>query len=224
VESDLELLERWRAGEREAGEALFARHFADIFRFFEGKVAAKAEDLTQQTFLECTRSRQQFRGDSSFRTYLFGIAWNELRQHIRREVKGVPIDFDVSTLDEVAALMTSPSSHVDRARRADRVRQALAKLPICQQVLLEYHYWHDLEAPALAEIFGAKAGAIRVRLLRARAGLRDQLARLGAGKRLAAERDIEAAGMGGRGDDRWQPFESEAGTRVSRGSRSRRSS
>jgi RNA polymerase sigma factor (sigma-70 family) len=182
METDLRLIERWRGGDRGAGQELFARHFAEIFRFFTGKVRAKAEDLAQQTFLECVRNRDQFRGDSTFRTYLFGIAWNELRQHLRREVRNGQVDFDVSSMEELATCMTSPSSQIDRANRASKVRNALSKLPVSQQVLLEYHYWHELDAPALAEIFGISAGAVRVRLLRARATLKqhlDQLASAG---------------------------------------------
>jgi len=178
MNTDVEMLERWRAGEKGAGEALFGRHFAEVFRFFDGKVGTRAEDLTQQTFLECTRSRARFRGESSFRTYLFGIAWNELRQHLRRESKDRNVDVEVSSLDDLCALTTSPSSRLDRARRADRIRRALARLPVSQQVLLEYHYWHELDAAALAEIFEATAGTIRVRLLRARAALREQMARM----------------------------------------------
>jgi RNA polymerase sigma factor (sigma-70 family) len=182
MQTDLELLDRWREGDKRAGEELFARHFADVFRFFDGKVGAKAEDLTQQTFFECTRNWQQFRGESSFRTYLFGIAWNELRQHFRREINNGRVDFDVSSLDELVSLLTSPSSQIDRAKRAELVRQALATLPVSQQVLLEYHYWHELDAPALAEIFETTANAIRVRLLRARSALRKQLDELGQGR------------------------------------------
>lgn len=189
METDPQLLARWRQGDKGAGEELFSRHFAEVFRFFAGKVHARAEDLAQQTFLECVRNRDQFRGDSTFRTYLFGIAWNELRQYFRREVKGGLVDLDVSSLEELATCMTSPSSQLDRANRASRVRLALAKLPVSQQVLLEYHYWHDLDAPALAEIFGTSAGAIRVRLLRARATLKQELAKMAPAQSALEERD-----------------------------------
>jgi len=178
MDPDIALLERWRAGDKRAGEELFGRHFAEIFRFFDGKVIGKAEDLTQQTFLECVRSRDNFRAESSFRTYLFAIAWNELRHHLRRELKNENLDFEVSSLDELTALIASPSSEVDRVRRNRRVQHALVQLPVAQQILLEYHYWHELNAAALAEIFVVPAGTIRVRLLRARNALRGALERL----------------------------------------------
>ena len=178
MDPDIALLERWRAGDKRAGEELFRRHFAEIFRFFDGKVAGRAEDLTQQTFLECVKSRDSFRAESSFRTYLFAIAWNEFRSHMRRELKDENLDFEASSLDELSALMSSPSSQVDRARQRKQVQQALALLPVAQQILLEYHYWHELKATALGEIFGVPSDDIRVRLWRARKALRAALEHL----------------------------------------------
>jgi len=175
MDPDIALLERWRAGEKPAGEELFRRHFAEVYRFFEGKVTGRAEDLTQQTFLECVRSRDTFRAESTFRTYLFAIAWNQLRHHLRRELKDENLDFEVSSLDQLTSLMASPSSEVDRIRRNERVQLALAQLPVAQQILLEYHYWHELDAAALGDIFSTPAGTIRVRLLRARNALRRAL-------------------------------------------------
>ena len=68
---DRELLEAWRGGDEAAGRALFERHFDAIFRFFRAKLPEAAEDLTQQTFLGCLKGKERYRGESSFRTYLF---------------------------------------------------------------------------------------------------------------------------------------------------------
>src|SRR5262249_16503628 len=113
---------------------------------------------------------------------LFAIAWNQLRHHLRRGRQDEQIDFDASSLDEIEASLPSAASNLDRRRRAQQIHQALARLPLAQQTLLELHYWQGLDAAALSEIFAVPPGAIRVRLLRARNGLRDQLERLsGAG-------------------------------------------
>ena len=71
--------------------------------------------------------------------------------------------------------MSSPSAQLRKHEELAQIRAALRQLPVEQQVLLELHYWHDLDAPALAEVFGITSGAIRVRLLRARRALRDRL-------------------------------------------------
>jgi RNA polymerase sigma-70 factor (ECF subfamily) len=173
MDPDLVLLGQWRAGDEQAGHALFSRHFAGVYRFFEHKVAADADELAQRTFLACVAARDQFRSESSFRTYLFTIARNELYAFLRRRTRDEQLDFEVTSIAEIA---TSPSSRLDRARKIDQLRMALAELPAEHQLILELHYWHDLDAAALGEVFGATPGTIRVRLLRARRALREKMA------------------------------------------------
>jgi RNA polymerase sigma factor (sigma-70 family) len=175
VDPDLELLERWRAGDSCAGQDLFARHFADIYRFFEYKVGPDADELAQRTFMACITARDRFRGGSSFRTYLFAIARNQLYTFLRRLPRGEHIDFEQTS---IADLMPSLGSQLGRAREIERLRLALVSLPAEQQLLLELHYWHELDAEGLADVFDATPGAIRVRLLRARRALRERMAQL----------------------------------------------
>ena len=159
------VLQRWRDGDRLAGEQLFSRHFAEIYRFFEHKLPAEADDLTQQTFLACVKSRDQFRGLSSFRTYLYSIARNELYMRLRKLPRREHVDLEVSSLDE---LVSSPSKQLGKQQELAQIRAALRRLPVEQQILLELHYWHDFDAAGLADLFETTVGAIRVRLLRAR--------------------------------------------------------
>jgi RNA polymerase sigma factor (sigma-70 family) len=172
VEDDRALIERWRAGDRLAGEALCSRYFAEIYRFFAHKIDGKADDLVQQTFMSCLQARIPFRSESSFRTYLFAIARNELYMELRKPQRE-HVDLEISSLNE---LVSSPSKQLGRAQELASIRAALRELPVQQQVLLELHYWHDLPAADLAEVFSTTAGSIRVRLLRARRALRDRLA------------------------------------------------
>ena len=172
MEEDLELLERWRAGDVSSGETLFTRHFADVRRFFDHKAGEDADDLVQKTFTACVASRDRFRGQASFRTYLFAIARNQLYTYLRQLPRGEHVDFEVTS---IAELVTSMSSRVGRARQIEQLRAVLQTLPADQQLLLEMHYWHDLDASALADVFEVPAGTIRVRLLRARKALRERL-------------------------------------------------
>jgi RNA polymerase sigma-70 factor (ECF subfamily) len=170
VDPDMALLERWRAGERRAGSELYDRYFKELYRFLDRKVPGASADLTQACFEACTRSRDQVRGQSSFRTYLFSIAKNELYSYLRRLPRGEHIDFDQVS---IAEMVTSATGRLARAQAVDRLRGALAQLPAEQQLLLELHYWHDFDAAALGELFEAPAATIRVRLTRARQALRD---------------------------------------------------
>jgi RNA polymerase sigma factor (sigma-70 family) len=170
---DLALLDRWQQGDQRAGQDLCKRYFSEVHRFFEYKILDEADDLTQQTFMACVRCRDQFRRQSSFRTYLYAIARNELYMRLRKMPRFEQVDLEVSSLNEI---VSSPSQRFGQQEELSRVRAALRELPVEQQLLLELHYWHDLEAAALAEVFDTTPGAIRVRLLRARRSLRARMA------------------------------------------------
>ncbi|MGH8311590.1 MAG: RNA polymerase sigma factor, partial [Steroidobacteraceae bacterium] len=155
------------------GQALFARHFRRIYRFFETKCPSEADELVQGTFLACVRAKDQFRGDSSFATYLFTVARHELyRVLANKKREGARIDFEVSSVAELA-----PTPRTKIAGHEDRVRllHALRDLPVDQQILLELHYWESVDIGDLAAIFDSPAVTIRSRLHRARNALRDRM-------------------------------------------------
>lgn len=182
ADEDLALLERWRAGDKPAGEALFARHFDSLCGFF-GTKCADADELVQRTLLACLHNQHQFRAHSTFRTYLFSIARHELYGYFRRAQKDRDrFDAEVSS---VAELVTTPATKLARRAEQQRMLDILRRLPVEQQTLLELYYWEDLDVAALAEVFELTPNAIRVRLHRARHALRDLL--LAAGDKQSAD-------------------------------------
>lgn len=167
---DLTLIARWRDGDDAAGRALFERYFDSIYRFFTTKLDDEADELTQSTFLACVRAKDQFRGASSFRTYLFTIARHELHQRLRRHKRhDARLDFDASS---VAEIVTTPGTKLVRHEEHGQLIEALRALPEAQQSLLELHYWEELSISELAAIFGSPEPTIRTRLHRARLALR----------------------------------------------------
>ena len=189
MQEDRALLKRWREGDGKAGEELFRRHFADVFRFFDSKVSEHAEELTQQTFIACLKSAEGLSREPDFRTFLFAIAWTALQRHLSGELNNEPVDFDVSSLRDITGRIGSPSSQLHRAQQSQFVHQALARLPAKQQILLEYCYWHNLDDAALAEIFGIDAETIPDLLLRARNALRAELTGTSPGLQTAESAD-----------------------------------
>jgi RNA polymerase sigma factor (sigma-70 family) len=174
VDDDLALLDRWREGDNAAGQALFQRHFGSVIGFFETKCPNEAEELTQSTFLACVRAKDQFRKSSSFRTYLFAIARNELHHLLRTRARKLDrLDFELSS---IADLTSSLGTKLVRGEEHRAVVEALQQLPVDQQTLLELHYWEDQDISSLAEVFDAPQATIRTRLHRARNALRARLA------------------------------------------------
>lgn len=179
--SDHELLHAWRAGDRHAGGVLFERHFAGVFRFFRSKVDHGVEDLVQRTFMACVESRDRFREEASFRTFVFAVARNVLREHIRQRQRSrqQEADFEV---DSLVDLGQGPVT-VLAARAEERLLlQALRSLPVAAQEILELFYWERLTGGELGEVLGVPEDTARTRLRRARLQLEQVIARLEANK------------------------------------------
>ena len=169
---DLGLLERWRNGDRAAGNDLFRGHFTALYQFFEHKTPGAADDLVQETFLQCVKSQATFRHQSSFRTYLFAIARHVLLGHWRSRAPTPTVDFEEIS---IASLSTSLGTRLAAAQERARMIDALRTLPLEQQLLLELHLWHDFGREQLAEIFEVEPATIGSRLHRARKALEDRL-------------------------------------------------
>jgi len=189
-DDDLELLERWCRGDNAAGSELFQRHFKALYRFFALKVDVAVDDLLQDTFLACVRQRDRFLRQSSFRTYLFAIARRKLYDHWTQAARRPQaVDFEEVSL---ASLSTSAATRLTRRDERFRLCEALRALPLEQQLLLELHYWEQLDGAELAEVFEVEAPTTRSRLFRARQALRERL--IAAPGIPPAEADAIAAG------------------------------
>jgi RNA polymerase sigma factor (sigma-70 family) len=170
VTTDFELLDAWRDGDKRAGNALFERHFDGLFRFFRYKLPDKAEDLVQQTLLACVQAQPGFRKQSSFRTYLYTIARSKLYDALARRARDQAIDFTTSS---VVDLGESPSRVLARDQEQNLLVQALRRLPVQLQVILELKYFEHMSGPEIAEVLEIPEGTVRSRLRRAREQLQD---------------------------------------------------
>jgi RNA polymerase sigma factor (sigma-70 family) len=191
VRSDAELFERWCEGDERCGAALFDRHFTAVSRFFRNKVTDEFEDLVQQTFTACLESRDRFRQDSSFRTYLFAIANNVLRNHYRSRRR------DRIELTEVSAhdLAPGPSTVVAKVREQQLLLESLRRIPVELQVILELFYWEGMTAKAIGEVVGDTEYTVRNRLRRGKELLRKHM------EELARDRALLESTWGGI--ERW---------------------
>lgn len=175
--SDFELLQAWRDGDESAGRDLFARYFESVYRFFRNKVDDAAEDLTQQTFMGLVQGRDRFRGEASFRTYIFMIARKRLYSFLRKAQRGT--DSLNAEQQSVADLgLMSPSRVVANRQEQKLLLRALRTLPIEMQVALELFYWEELTVTEIGDVLETPVGTVKSRLQRARARLDTAIAQL----------------------------------------------
>ena len=180
-----DLLQRARSGDREALEALLARHQRQIYRF--GLKMCRdpedAKDILQDTLFAMARSVRDFRGASSVSTWLYTIARRFcLRKRRRRSAAPAveqSLDSDVNV--EIAGL-ADPAVPPD-AQLADRelgraLDEAIGALePMYREVLL-LRDAEGLTSTEVAEVLGISVQAVKSRLHRARSSVRARVAPL----------------------------------------------
>lgn len=165
-DDDIALLEAWRGGQREAGDELVRRYYAQILGYFRLRAAEDAEDLTQRTFLACSEGRAAV---STFRGYLFGTARHLLSKHAR--AAGRRARSDNVPLPPAQSMLT-PSSMVALRQEHFLLLQALQRLERSQQEVLALHYVHALQSKEIAEAMDCPVSTVTTRLSRAREALR----------------------------------------------------
>lgn len=157
----------WAAGDRTAGSALVERHLKPIWRFFANKAAASAdlEDLVATTFERCATSLGTLREPERFSSYLYGIAVNVLRDHVRKRrpvAAGSLLDIAVADLDP------SPSVVVAQRQQERLLLAALRAIPVEHQIVLELSMFEDMSRMQIAEVLALPPGTVANRLKRAR--------------------------------------------------------
>jgi RNA polymerase sigma-70 factor (ECF subfamily) len=180
---DEQLVARWRAGDRTACAELFATYYDAIARFFRNKVPAHADDMIQRTFLRCFEGIERLHDAAKFRSFLFAIAHNVLREHLRERVH------DPLELESRRAIDLDPSpSTLLAAREQQRLLLvALRHIPMAHQIVLELHYWEQMSGADIAEILEEPVGTIKTRLRRARQLLEQAVAQLAHSPSLLSE-------------------------------------
>jgi RNA polymerase sigma factor (sigma-70 family) len=159
--ADLELLEQWRAGHSAAGDQLVQRHFIGVRGYFIAKFAQDHEDLTQETFSRLVAGRDRFRGGSTFKAYLYSIARNVSHEYLRKRYK-LAVPLETASLAELTGRRLS--SILAEREEHRMLLDALRRLPLEQQELLELHYWQRLSGTELGEIYERPESTIRGRL------------------------------------------------------------
>lgn len=151
--TDQELLLAWRAGDRDAGSELIARHTGSLRNFLAYKVPpSDLAELTSATFENCVRNIDRFRGDSAFRTYLFGIARFTVLNHYRAIRRSPQVDDDVG-LHSIVEMGAGPSTALAAREEQRLLIEGLRRLPLNDQILFELYYLEELSAAELAEMY-----------------------------------------------------------------------
>ncbi len=187
---DKGLVARAQAGELEAFEALTHRYEQRVYSLALRMLRQQqdAEDVTQQTFLSALENLDGFRGDASFATWLLRIATHAALKVIRKQKGLDTISLEEAT-DEgdgydtiphpeyIADWRHSSEQLVQRNEVQRLLDDALAKLDEKHRLVFLLRDVEGLSVKETAEALGLSEANTKVRLLRARLQLREQLTR-----------------------------------------------
>jgi RNA polymerase sigma-70 factor, ECF subfamily len=161
-----------RKGSEEAFLRLFDEHHLPLFRFawrMTGS-AADAEEIVQDCFLSLLQ--QECRYDAKrtpLRTYLFGAVRNQALKRLRNRE-----DSCASSSEPVDE--RSPESEMRQRELAEAVARALGQLPETQREVLILAHYEQIALAEIASIVAIEVGAVKSRLQRARAAMKEMLA------------------------------------------------
>ncbi|HYG68944.1 MAG TPA: sigma-70 family RNA polymerase sigma factor, partial [Anaeromyxobacteraceae bacterium] len=180
------LLDRARGGDRDALEALLARHQHRVYGFGMKmcRDAEDAKDVLQDTLLAAARNVRDFRGASSVSTWLYTIARSFCIKH-RRRSKFAPEaeeSLEAPAIAKAAHALADPSRAPDESLAGRQVQAALERAvaaldPMYREVLV-LRDMEGLTAPEVAEVLGLTVEAVKSRLHRARLAVRETVAPL----------------------------------------------
>jgi RNA polymerase sigma-70 factor (ECF subfamily) len=140
-----------------------------------------AEDIVQESFMKLVHSLKSFKGDSKFSTWLYSLVYftsvDWIRKHRKIQVSGT----EEAHLEIPAG--QSLTADLDKKIRGEYIQKALKLLPEDAAMILTLFYFMDQSLDEIALIMKIPGkSAIKVKLFRARAALKEQLDKLLDGK------------------------------------------
>jgi len=185
---DVALMQRVRRGDAAAYRDLFAKHNEAIvnfaFRFVGNR--HRAEELTQDAFLQIFRARSRYEPKARFTTYLYRVVTNLCLNELRRfeyhgkteALEGRPNEEGEATREFADDTLPEAEDLLAGVETGARIQQVLDKLPANQKSALLLSRVEGLSYQEVAECLETTESAVKSLIFRATQTLREQLADL----------------------------------------------
>lgn len=176
--NDDDLIEKSKAGDLNAFEALIARYekkvYTIAFRFMGNQDDAK--DLAQEAFIRVYKSLNNFRGESSFLTWLYHIISNLCKDELRKQQKKKTISLEIvreTKKNSPTASVNLPEENYIRKEKQQALQEVINTLPIDYKWIIIMREFQQFSYEEIAAQIGCSIGTVKSRLNRGRQLLRD---------------------------------------------------
>lgn len=182
---DAEVMLRLKAGDLECFEYLMNKYRRPIVHFMFRMVhnQAVAEEMAQEVFLRVYRSRETYRAEARFSTWLYRIATNLAVNHARdtkneRLAPKVMLDEpdpETGSLHDVADSTPTVEANLLRQERLQAIKQQVLALPERQRMAVLMHKYQEMDYKAIGAVLKLSESATKSLLFRAYQTLRERL-------------------------------------------------
>ena len=148
--SELALIEQAIQGDKEAFAGLVKTYQNRIFGFIMRMTANRetALDLTQDTFLAAYQNLNGFRQDASFSTWLFQIAANKAKNHIKRAKREISLPDSYDKPSET----DRPDTNYAQKQQRELLLEAVESLPFKQRATFNLRYFEQMKFEEIARV------------------------------------------------------------------------
>ena len=187
-EEDAALVDRCKAGDQRAFQTLVERYQRKVYTIAFGVVRNHddAMDVTQDAFVKVHRYLGNFKGDSSFYTWLYRIVVNLCIDRKRKAARAAEVDYDdgLQHNSEITNGPTLASTHIESPQKAlarkelrEQMAAALDKLSESHRQILVLREVEGLSYEEIAESLDLAKGTVMSRLFHARKNFQKALSR-----------------------------------------------
>jgi RNA polymerase sigma-70 factor, ECF subfamily len=183
--TDAEVMLELKAGNMDAFDVLLGKYRKPMVHFMFRMVhnQAVAEELAQEVFLRVYRSRETYRAEARFSTWLYRIATNLGVNHARdtrheRTASTIyldAVDAETGTTPDVADATPSAEADLLQRERMDAIRQCVMALPERQKTAVLMHKYEGMDYKQIGEVLKLSESATKSLLFRAYQTLREKL-------------------------------------------------
>jgi RNA polymerase sigma-70 factor (ECF subfamily) len=174
---EIEWMRRIREGDMESFRLLVEAHQARVVGTITKMLGSEmeAEDLAQQVFIRVWRSAPRYKPTAKFTTWLFRITRNLVFNEMRRRRHFVDHTEDIS--EPVDRKERGPDQVLLEEELQTAIQDAISKLPEAQRLAIVLRRYEELPYEEIAKVMGTTVPAVKSILFRARAELRERLAK-----------------------------------------------
>lgn len=176
---DLQLIDAIKKGDAHAFDQLMTRYQLKVCKIIGRYVHDQSEimDVCQEVFIKAYRALRNFRGDSSFYTWLYRIAINTSKNYIISQGRRIP-EFDIEVLDMERFMMRNaprengtPERLLMRDEIEHVVYDTIDHLPKDLKTAIMLREMEGLSYEEIASVMDCPVGTVRSRIFRARAAI-----------------------------------------------------